>query len=117
MQQEMEHFLNLKMPPARLTAAEAAWFLGFAAHEIPILVGRGLLNPLGHPAYNGQKYFLTAMLEELKRNEKWFAKASDAIVDFWRVKNNRKCLHESNLHPPSRLSETTNDCQLANATD
>jgi hypothetical protein len=38
MQQDKEHFLNLKNPPARLTAEQAAWFLGFLPHEIPILM-------------------------------------------------------------------------------
>src|SRR5256885_2707696 len=93
MQPEKERFLNLKSLPARLTAEHAAWFLGFAAHEIPVLVAKGLLKPLGHPAYNGQKYFLTATLEELRRDEKWFSKASDAIVEYWRHKNSRKTHH------------------------
>lgn len=90
MQQEKERFLNLKSLPARLTAEHAAWFLGFASHEIPVLVAKGLLKPLGHPAHNGPKYFLAATLEELRRDEKWFSKASDAIVEYWRYKNGRK---------------------------
>ncbi len=45
-QQDMERFLSLKAPPGRLTAGQAAWFLGFSAHEISILVNRGLLKPL-----------------------------------------------------------------------
>src|SRR5437870_12008151 len=90
MQQDMERFLNLKSPPGRLTANQAAWFLGFSDHEIPILIAKGLLKPLGHPAYNGQKFFLAATLEELLRDEKWFGKASDAIVEYWRYKNSRK---------------------------
>src|SRR6267378_7777666 len=80
MQQEIEQFLNLKTPPGRLTAEQAAWFLGFSAHEIPILIAKGLLKPLGHPAHNGQKYFLAKTLEELRRDEKWFGKASDGVT-------------------------------------
>ena len=34
-----ESFLNMHTPPARLTANEAAWYLGFKRHEIPMLVG------------------------------------------------------------------------------
>jgi hypothetical protein len=90
MQQDMERFLNLKASPGRLTAEQAAWFLGFSAHQIPLLVNKGLLKPLGHPAHNGQKYFLAATLEELRRDEKWFAKACDAVVEYWRCKNGRK---------------------------
>lgn len=90
MQQDMERFLNLKTPPGRLTAEQAAWFLGFSPHEIPVLIAKGLLRPLGRPAHNGQKFFLANALEELRRDEKWFGKASDAIVDYWRYKNSRK---------------------------
>jgi len=92
MHQDIERFLNLKHPPGRLTREETAWFLGFSPDEITILVSRGLLKPLGHPAANGQKFFLTAALEELKRDEKWFGKATDAIVEFWRNKNERKSI-------------------------
>ncbi|MCL4788603.1 MAG: hypothetical protein KJ070_17715 [Verrucomicrobia bacterium] len=90
MQQEVERFLNLKTPPGRLTKEQAAWFLGFSPDEIPILTAKGLLKPLGHPAHNGQKFFLAATLEELRRDEKWFAKACDTIVEYWRYKNSRK---------------------------
>ena len=90
MNQDIERFLNLKAPPGRLTAEQAAWFLGFSAHEIPILIARGLLKPLGHPAHNGQKFFLARTLEDLRRDEKWFGKACDAIVEYWRYKNSRK---------------------------
>ena len=90
MNQDIERFLNLKNAPGRLTAEQAAWFLGFSPHEIPILIAKGLLKPLGHPAHNGQKYFLAKILEDLRRDEKWFGKASDAIVEYWRYKNGRK---------------------------
>jgi hypothetical protein len=90
MQQDIERFLNLKNLPCRLTKEQAAWFLGFCPDDITILIARGLLRPLGHPALNGQKFFLTATLEELRRDEKWFTKATDAIVEYWRVKNSGK---------------------------
>jgi hypothetical protein len=87
MQQDLERFLGLKTLPARLTTQQTAWFLGFSIYEIPMLVSRGLLKPLGRPARNGQKFFLTATLEELRRDEKWFGKASDAVVQYWDQKN------------------------------
>lgn len=90
MNQDIERFLNLKNPPGRLTAEQAAWFLGFSPHEIPILIAKGLLKPLGHPPHNGQKFFLAKILEDLRRDEKWFGKASDTIVEYWRYKNSRK---------------------------
>ena len=45
---------------------------------------------VGHPAHNGQKYFFAATVEDLRRDEKWFSRASDAIVQYWRYKNSRK---------------------------
>lgn len=90
MKQEVKEFLSLLLRPARVTMQEAAWLLGFQEHDIPILMAKGLLRPLGHPAHNGQKFFLTAQLEDLRRDEKWFTRASDAVVDYWKDKNNRK---------------------------
>ena len=90
MNQDIEKFLNLKNPPGRLTKEQAAWFLGFTPDEITILMASGVLKPLGRPASNGQKYFLAAALEDLRRDEKWFNKASEAIVEYWRYKNSRK---------------------------
>ena len=90
MNPDMERFLNLALRPARLTMQQAAWLLGFGEHELSILMARGLLKPLGHPASNGQKFFLTAVLEDLRRDEKWFSKASDAVLEYWRHKNSRK---------------------------
>jgi hypothetical protein len=90
MNQEMERFLNLVNLPARVTAEQAAGLLGFSPHEIPILTARGLLKPLGHPAPNAPKFFLTEAMKELRRDEKWMGKASDAISEYWRIKNNRK---------------------------
>ncbi len=90
MNSEKSEFLSWKMAPARLDAQQAAWFLGFRLHEIPILVARGLLRPLGHPARNSAKFFAAEVLGELRRDEKWLARASDAIGGYWREKNARK---------------------------
>lgn len=90
MNPQREQFLNLKSSPARLNAEETAWYLGFSPHEIPILVANRLLKPLGRPPPSGTKYFATATLEELRRDVKWLARASDVIVEYWRFKNARK---------------------------
>jgi hypothetical protein len=88
--QDKERFLNLRLIPARLTAEEAAWYLGFAAHDIPVLVANGLLKPLGHPTDNGVKFFALAALEPLRSDTKWLSRATDAMLDHWRTKNARK---------------------------
>ena len=90
MNQDLERFLNLRNFPQRLTAAEVAGVLGLSPHEIPILVTKGLLKPLGHPAPNAPKFFLTATLKDLERDEKWHHKAADALQEYWRYKDSRK---------------------------
>jgi hypothetical protein len=72
-------FLALPLLPVRLNALEAAWYLGFQPHEISILTGAGMLEPLGHPPANTPKYFSTESQAELRDNQKWLEKATDAI--------------------------------------
>jgi hypothetical protein len=93
-----EQFLNLKTAPARLSAEEVAWWLGFSAHDIPILVSQGLLKPLGHPPVTGAKFFAAEEVAELRRDLKWLARASDCIVEHWKQKNQKKTAHRK---PPS----------------
>jgi len=94
---QQTEFLSWKVVPARLDATQAAWFLGFEPHEIPRLVAAGLLKPLGHPARNSTKFFATETLEQFRRDEKWLARASDAIANYWRERNARRnsCGHET----------------------
>jgi hypothetical protein len=87
---QQTEFLSWKVIPARLDAGQTAWFLGFEPHEIPMLVAAGLLKPLGHPARNSTKFFATEILEQLRRDEKWLARASDAISAYWQKRNARK---------------------------
>jgi|SRR6516164_7336336 hypothetical protein len=101
---EQTEFLSWKIAPARLNATQTAWFLGFETHQIPILVAAGLLKPLGHPPRNGTKFFATETLEQLRRDEKWLARASDAICAHWRESNARKA---NNGHKTSRVAK---DC-------
>ena len=90
MNPDVERFLNLRNLPDRLTVTEVAAKLNLSPHEIPILLAKGLLKPLGHPAPNGPKFFLTATLKDLERDEKWHGKVADAIQEHWRYKNSRK---------------------------
>ena len=46
-----------------------------------MLVATGLLKPLGPPPRNGTKFFATEILDQLRRDEKWLARASDAICN------------------------------------
>ena len=85
--QAKKDFLSLVTPPARLGINETAWLLGFNEHDIPVLVSAGLLKPLGRPTPTGSKYFATVELQALRTDTRWLAKASDAIVNYWRGKN------------------------------
>ncbi|MEO7299178.1 MAG: hypothetical protein ABI042_11460 [Verrucomicrobiota bacterium] len=108
---QQTEFLSWKIVPARLDALQAAWFLGFEPHEISMLVAVSLLKPLGHPARNRTKFFATETLEHLRRDEKWLARASDAICIYWRKRNTRKktaCGYRSKKNAPfSRPSAPT----------
>jgi hypothetical protein len=88
--EQQTEFLGWKVIPARLDATRTAWFLGFDPHEVPLLIAAGLLEPLGHPARNSTKFFATETLEQFRRDEKWLARASDAIATYWRERNARK---------------------------
>ena len=104
MSTEQTEFLSWKVAPARLDAQQAAWFLGFESHEVRILVGAGLLKPLGHPARNSPKFFATEILEGLRRNEKWLARATDAVAAYWRQRNGRRSPGSCRRDRPSGAS-------------
>ncbi len=84
---QQTQFLTWRFFPARLDTTQAAWFLGFQPNEIAMLVGAGLLKPLGHPARNSTKFFATEILVQFRHDEKWLARASDSILEYWRDRN------------------------------
>lgn len=103
MNSERKEFLSvIRIPPARVVAEEAAWYLGFAPHDIPVLVSAGLLKPLGHPPASGTKFFATATLLKLRDDLNWLSRASDAIVRHWQVKNSRKGQNGNAVKPLSQ---------------
>jgi hypothetical protein len=83
-------FLNLRNLPARLIVKQAGWLLGFPPHQIPILVGAGLLKPLGQPAPNAIKYFAATTLCELKQDAYWQFRAPKEIMQYLRKKIQKK---------------------------
>jgi hypothetical protein len=102
MNPDLERFLNLRNQPQRVSAAEAARKLGLSPHEIPILVSKGLLKPLGHPAPNAPKHFLAALLDDFKRDVKWHDKVTDAVHEHWQYKNGKR-QNQADAPPVSRL--------------
>jgi hypothetical protein len=94
-------FLMLVTLPARVNITETGWLLGFADHDIPRLISARLLKPLGRPARSGSKYFATVELQALRNDTAWLAKASDALVMFWRKKNvGRTCVVRTRQESP-----------------
>lgn len=74
----------------RLTAEETAMVLRFSATDISILIGAGLLKPLGRPAKNSVKYFAAVEIARLARDVEFLSKCTKAIAEYWRIKNERR---------------------------
>src|SRR5262245_30844389 len=91
MRDDQHRFLSLLgQLPARITAEQAAWLLNCQAHDVPILVASRLLKPLGNPPQNGIKFFATAEILELAKDEKWLNRVTVAIYQHWHRQNVRK---------------------------
>lgn len=84
MNTEQRQFLSLTRYPARLSAQEAAWYLGIQLHDVRTLVAAKLLKPLGRPSSNAPKVFATAALDELRSDVRWLERASETITDHWK---------------------------------
>ena len=77
MTSKQRKFLNLRTLPGQVTSQEMAWLLGFSSRDIPALVKGGLLKPL--PGVDGRRRrFAVAMAEQLKSDQHWLDKATDA---------------------------------------
>jgi hypothetical protein len=77
--------------PARLDAAATARLLGFAEHDIQVLLRAGKLTPLGDPAPNAPKWFAAIDLIRLAADRDWLSRASREVSKYWRHKRER-CL-------------------------
>ena len=89
MNDEKSAFLNMTRLPARLDAAQVATLLGFAEHDIVVLVRRKLLKPLGIPAPNAHKYFPSVEILENAKDRGWLDKATQAVTKHWQEKNKK----------------------------
>ena len=86
-------FLNLSRLPGRLNVQESAWLLGFKAHDIPVLVCHRLLQPMGNPSQNGEKYYSATQLERLSKDFGWLDLATATLIGYWRAKNESRSKH------------------------
>ncbi len=76
--------------PARLDVSATARLLGFAEHDIQILMGAGKLEPLGDPAPNSPKWFAAVELIRLAADREWLSKATKEVSKYWRHKRERR---------------------------
>jgi hypothetical protein len=76
--------------PARLDVAATARLLGFAEHDIQILMAAGKLTPLGDPASNAPKWFAAVKIIRLAADQDWLHKATKEIAKYWRNKRQRQ---------------------------
>jgi hypothetical protein len=91
MRDDQHRFLSLLgQLPARLTAEQAAWVLNCQAHDVPVLVSTRLLKPLGNPQPNSVKYFATVEILEFAKDRAWLSKATNAVSQHWKYKNQQK---------------------------
>jgi hypothetical protein len=72
--------------PARLTGGQVCRLLNLQEYQLAILIRHRLLTALGKPAQNSQKWFCTATLELLCKDEKWLNKITAAIEGHYRDK-------------------------------
>jgi hypothetical protein len=77
------------LPAPRMDAASAAKLLGFAEHDIQVLLRVGKLTPLGDPAPNAPKWFSAVELIRLATDGDWLSRASREISKYWRNKRER----------------------------
>ena len=75
--------------PARLNVTQTAKVLGFGTHDLPVLVGAGLLTPLGSPAPNAPKFFARVTIAGLAADVAWLNKATKAVGRYWQAKRAR----------------------------
>lgn len=73
--------------PARMDTKQTSEVLGFQEHDIPVLVGEKMLEPLGKPMPNARKYFARVQIMEIADDPSWLSKATKLIYQHWQGKN------------------------------
>jgi hypothetical protein len=83
------HFLTLIQCgyAARLTSSQTAKLLGFADHDVPVLVSTGLLKPLGNPMPNAPKHFALVEIISCAAERDWLNRATKTLAKHWQRKN------------------------------
>lgn len=88
--EEIQFLYTCRRLPARLNTGETAALLGFSEHDIPTLIVGKMIEPLGRPSPNAPKYFAAADVIARSSDREWLSKATRAIANHWRSKNERR---------------------------
>lgn len=92
--------------PARLDVNQTAKLLGFAVHDVPVLLSSRLLKPLGTPAPNGPKYFALVEVLALAADRDWLHRSTRTLTNHWQRKNEQQRAKKSRQQLPEELPET-----------
>ena len=82
--------LNVRRLQGRLNARQTAALLNCNETDIPVLVNRGLLTPLGNPPPNSTKYFSPAEILDLAGDPERMGGICNALYRHWQDKNAAK---------------------------
>src|ERR1051325_9311661 len=91
-QDELQCWAALRIG-ARIDAEQTSKLLGMMPHDIPILVGAGLLEPLGNPVQNSTKWFCAVEIIRLATDREWLHKATKKLSQYWQ--HRRSCRSEN----------------------
>jgi hypothetical protein len=94
-----KELLNMRRLPAMLDPGQTAALIGYAAHDIPVLISAGLLKPLGNPPANAVKHFATVQVMELAGEIAQLSKMRNVVYEHWRIKNANKTRARQSRHP------------------
>jgi len=94
-----KELLNMRRLPAMLNPGQAAALIGYAEHDIPVLVSAGLLKPLGNPPANSVKHFATVQVMELAGEIAQLSEMRNVVYEHWRTKNANKATARQSRHP------------------
>ncbi len=75
--------------PGRIDANQAADLLGFQPHDIPVLIRKKLLIPLGNPVSNAPKWFASLDIVHCSQDTEWLSRATRCISHYWKERNQR----------------------------
>lgn len=88
MNPEHREFLNLRRLPATISVEQAVILLGIAEANIPVLVSKGFLRPIGGPlAVNAQRRFCSKEIEQVACNSDEVNRMQQILTKYYRGRN------------------------------